>query len=917
MIDIVIFSSDLNKHLLSVHIDEERKHVLSRIYKTKKGTKIKESDHNTITTEFNIKVTPAMKSEKIEFYNLKNKDCLAKFKSYTSESNMLSSIFDSNDDIDALTKRLVKKINGCIAMNFSKRRMGTKEDTTNNNDLFSRMSSLKGKNDDESKAELKEVTDTLAERGEQNFNKLKEELAKLKSKCGLDAKQLWKLKKRLCPKTRDPPTAMLDKYDNLLTSDSAIQNRALEVFTERLDNNKISPALKDLENDTNELCKMRLKASKKNRSDPWTISDLEEALKQLDNNKSRDAEGFANELFKNAGSDLLGAVLKLMNLIKYTQQYPKIMEKCNITAIHKKKSKKDFQNYRGVFRVQILRSILDRLTYNDCYYTIDNYLTDGNVGARKHRSVRDNIFVLSAITNSVTNGNSPPIQVQVMDQKTCFDKLWLEECINSLYEAGINDDKLNLLYIENRNVQVAVKVNNKLSKRVNVNNVVMQGSVWSSLKCTTNMDKLNKIALSDESLQYNYKGDSDIPVGMLGMVDDTLGVSNCGSDAIKKNAVINSFVETQRQELSLEKSVVVHIGSDRKCTAPCPKLQVHSEPMATSECTKYLGHFVSSKGGIYDTVEDRRKKGWGKIAQIMGILEEVDMGSNRLEAGLLLRQSILVNSLLFSAEAWSALTDRHLARMEVVDNTLLSRLTGGQSKCPSEFNYLETGSLKLRHILTYRRLLYHHEILSRGEDETIRKIYMKQKVDRVKGDWIELLEHDFDFIGINMNEEEIQGIPKREYKLKIRGLVRKAALKYFLELKLTHRKLDLVQYDRLQIQPYLINSKLSNEEKSLLYCLRSHCHKSKINFKKMHRNSTFCSLGCSAIEDQQHIFTQCKPQLRKIKNSSNLSYNNIFGSLQEQIEVTPKLYQIELTRLHMKEHLVPGGRCRQDPCIEA
>ena len=132
------------------------------------------------------------------------------------------------------------------------------------------------------------------------------------------------------------------------------------------------------------------------------------------------------------------------------------MEKCNITAIHKKKSKKDFQNYRGVFRVQILRSILDRLTYNDCYYTIDNYLTDGNVGARKHRSVRDNIFVLSAITNSVTNGNSPPIQVQVMDAEKCFDKLWLQSCINSLYEAGIDNDKLNLLYIENKNAKIFI-----------------------------------------------------------------------------------------------------------------------------------------------------------------------------------------------------------------------------------------------------------------------------------------------------------------------------------------------------------------------------------------------------------------------------------------------------------------------------
>ena len=184
--------------------------------------------------------------------------------------------------------------------------------------------------------------------------------------------------------------------------------------------------------------------------------------------------------------------------------------------------------------MQTLRSILDRLTYNDAYYSIDDNITDGSVGARKQRSVRDNIFVISAISNSVINGTSQPIQVQVMDAEKCFDKLWLQSCINSIYEAGMDDDKLNLLYIENNNANIAIKVNNKLSMRINVKDVIMQGSVWSSLKCTTSMDMLNKTALADTSLQYKYKGDENIPIGVMGFVDDTLGVSECGNAAIRK-----------------------------------------------------------------------------------------------------------------------------------------------------------------------------------------------------------------------------------------------------------------------------------------------------------------------------------------------------------------------------------------------
>ena len=210
---------------------------------------------------------------------------------------------------------------------------------------------------------------------------------------------------------------MLDSKGNLLTSNKAIEKRALEVFSERLEGNTMKDHLKDLDEETNYLCDARTKLVKLNKTAPWTIEELKDVLKKLDNDKSRDAEGHCNELFKeNAeGTDLVKAVLSLMNLIKEKQEFPKIMEKCNITTLHKKKSKQDFSNYRGIFRVSTLRSILDRLIYNSNYETIDSNLSDGNVGARKRRGCRDNIFVLSAINNSVLNDKSDPIQIQVTD----------------------------------------------------------------------------------------------------------------------------------------------------------------------------------------------------------------------------------------------------------------------------------------------------------------------------------------------------------------------------------------------------------------------------------------------------------------------------------------------------------------------
>ena len=66
------------------------------------------------------------------------------------------------------------------------------------------------------------------------------------------------------------------------------------------------------------LCNVRPKEASENKTPPWNMSDLEEVLKRLKLNKSRDPMGLSNELFKSqiAGSDLKEAILCLMNQIK-------------------------------------------------------------------------------------------------------------------------------------------------------------------------------------------------------------------------------------------------------------------------------------------------------------------------------------------------------------------------------------------------------------------------------------------------------------------------------------------------------------------------------------------------------------------------------------------------------------------------
>ena len=84
-----------------------------------------------------------------------------------------------------------------------------------------------------------------------------------------------------------------------------------------------------------------------------------------------------------------------------------------------------------------------------------------------------------------------------------------------------------------------------------------------------------------------------------------------------------------------------------------------------------------------------------------------------------------------------------LRRLEQVDEALHRSLISSYSKVSAEYLYRECGSLKLRHILSMNRIIYHNHLITLGNEETIRKIFEKQKLDPTQNYWFQLLKKRF------------------------------------------------------------------------------------------------------------------------------------------------------------------------------
>ena len=77
-------------------------------------------------------------------------------------------------------------------------------------------------------------------------------------------------------------------------------------------------------------------------------------------------------------------------------------------------------------------------------------------------------------------GSEDALDLCAYDVDNCFNSLWTHECINDLYEAGLQNDWLTLLFKINQHAQIAVKTPFGLTERETMRKFIMQGTVWAS-----------------------------------------------------------------------------------------------------------------------------------------------------------------------------------------------------------------------------------------------------------------------------------------------------------------------------------------------------------------------------------------------------------------------------------------------------
>jgi hypothetical protein len=415
---------------------------------------------------------------------------------------------------------------------------------------------------------------------------------------------------------------------------------------------------------------------------------------------------------------------------------------------------------------------------------------------------------------------------------------------------------------------------------------------------------------------YAYKGCVKVPP--LAMIDDLITVTECGYKSTMANSYLNSKTAIKKLQFGTQKCHKMHVGS-KKVEEICPDLfvegwkrkevkeinvdHVNLEDEYEGECKmdevseeKYLGDIISVDGKNMKNIVARVNRGTGIITQIMAILEEICFGKYFFEVAKMLRNSLLLSSLLTNCEAWHNLTNEETTKLEQVDEDLLRSVLECPRTTPKEMLYLEMNCIPIRFIIRSRRLNFLHYILHEDQNSLIFRFLQAQLDNPSKNDWVTSVHDDLKRLEIPPDFNAIMKTSAYTFKSDVKKEIVKDALKYLNHEKSSHSKVLHIVHEKMELQDYLSpGSGLGSHEAKFIFLLRTRMLDIKSNYQGKHSDLS-CPMCDSEQDTQQHLL-QCE----KLKTENEIvskiqEYEDLFGTNLES-----KIMIIRLIKLRFQE----------------
>ena len=567
------------------------------------------------------------------------------------------------------------------------------------------------------------------------------------------------------------------------------------------------------------------------KEETFVLKELRDILKPLKRGKATGPDMYPAEVFIEGGQVLDKELLEMLNEIKENLKTPSQWNEVGITTIYKNKgSRKKLVNYRGVFLTSVISKIFERLITGRIKKAMEN-MNKLQAGGIRNRSTYDQTFLLRTFIGHAKY-TGKPLFLTLYDYKQCFDNLWLDDALLSMWKLGVKSDMLALIHKMNEKSTVTVKTPLGRTDSFEIPYICKQGTVLIPPMCSASVA---------ECCDEQRKGGASIgalTVRSLAFMDDLLGMNETIRDVHTSHENVTFFSKKKKAPLNEDKCICMVINS--KSPHPHPILAIKKKIMKIVEESKSLGDVFNSKGNNKSLLRDRKNKATRCLISCLSECYTVTRGAKAIKSLLLLYITVYLPTIIFNCEAWDNLTGEDMKLLQVLQMKFLKRVLQVPKSTPNCLVLLELGITPIELVIKSRQLNFLHHILNLSEDDPVKMAYYEQKSFSSENNWAREIKNTLARCGLSESEEEIAAMSKVKWKEVVSKQIKSVALKELNEKRKQLKNGSVVdEYDSLETQEYF--QELNAQDSRTLFKIRAEVYDMK-EYKQFKYDDTICRL---------------------------------------------------------------------------
>ena len=311
---------------------------------------------------------------------------------------------------------------------------------------------------------------------------------------------------------------------------------------------------------------------------------------------------------------------------------------------------------------------------------------------------------------------------------------------------------------------------------------------------------------------------------------------------------------------------------------------VGNETMENVHDKKYLGEIISFDMKNKKNIKEKTNKAVGIANKISTALIERPYGRHHFKAAKLLRESLLIGSMLNNSESWINLTNSDLEALEKPDTITQRNILGNKGNPSKVFMCLELGIIPVKFVIMEKRLNFLKYILEESMTSMLRQVYETLKSDSRKGDFVSLVKQDMEEVGFEFTEEEIKLMSKVQWKKLGHETITETAFEYLKETNENKSKTKHILFEKLNMSEYLIQNKNTALSK-LFFSSRVGTLDLKV-LNEWNYNDKTCVM-CKSFEENFDHFMKCDSYGQ---TELKVLHTEIFGNNHEdQFEIAKEI----------------------------